>query len=208
MPTCESRYADRRGSPHCYPSATQTAQSAPRAEALAKRLCAHSGRAGDTATLATGRCSAHDSLIPRSGLHLHAQTRFDARSAAAVGEAAEFFLRRWLYRRLRDASGRTTRRTSNFRHQTGGSGPLRPEPTPRRRAVPDALFLQAFAALNSQAPAPLYDRQRAHGPTRYQGPDTLANRLVGILHGCLKATPLYDEYLAWHTEPDKLSPSA
>jgi hypothetical protein len=54
---------------------------------------------------ASGRCSSFtESLIPLRALYLHAQTRSDARSAAAVGEAAEFFLRRRLYRRLRDGS--------------------------------------------------------------------------------------------------------
>jgi hypothetical protein len=37
---------------------------------------------------------------------------------------------------------------------------------------------------------------------------TLANRLVGILHGCLRTHTPYDEHLAWHNEPDKLSPAA
>jgi hypothetical protein len=36
----------------------------------------------------------------------------------------------------------------------------------------------------------------------------LANRLVGILHGCLRTHTLYDEHLAWHTEADKLSSAA
>jgi hypothetical protein len=55
---------------------------------------------------------------------------------------------------------------------------------------------------------PHYDRQRARGATHYQALRTLANRLVGILHGCLRSHTLYDEHLAWHTEPDKLSPAA
>jgi len=38
--------------------------------------------------------------------------------------------------------------------------------------------------------------------------ETPANRLVGILHGCLRTHALYDEHLAWHNESDKLSPAA
>ena len=73
----------------------------------------------------------------------------------------------------------------------------------------DALFLQAFAALNNSPGArAFYDRQRARGATHYQALRTLANRLVGILHGCLRTHTLYDEHLAWHSEPDKLSPAA
>jgi transposase len=79
----------------------------------------------------------------------------------------------------------------------------------RNRHLGDALFLQAFAALNNSPGArAFYDRQRARGATHYQALRTLANRLVGILHGCLRSHTLYDEHLAWHTEPDKLSPAA
>jgi hypothetical protein len=67
----------------------------------------------------------------------------------------------------------------------------------------DALFLQAFAALNNSQGRALYDRQRARA-THYQALRTLANRLVSILHGCLRSHT-YDEHLAWHSD-DKLSP--
>jgi transposase len=79
----------------------------------------------------------------------------------------------------------------------------------RNRHLGDALFLQAFAALNNSPGArAFYDRQRARGATHYQALRTLANRLVGIFHGCLRSHTLNDEHLAWHTEPDKLSPAA
>ena len=79
----------------------------------------------------------------------------------------------------------------------------------RNRRLGDALLLQGFAALNNSPGArAFYDRQRARGATHYQALRTLANRLVGILHGCLRTHTLYDEHLAWHTEPDKLSSAA
>jgi len=79
----------------------------------------------------------------------------------------------------------------------------------RNRRLGDALFLQAFAALNNSPGArALYDRQGSRGATHYQALRTLANRLVGILHGCLRSHTRYDEHLAWHSEPDKLSPAA
>jgi transposase len=79
----------------------------------------------------------------------------------------------------------------------------------RNRRLGDALFLQAFAALNNSPGArAFYDRQRARGATHYQALRALGNRLVGILHGCLQTHTLYNEHLAWHTEPDKLSPAA
>jgi transposase IS116/IS110/IS902 family protein len=79
----------------------------------------------------------------------------------------------------------------------------------RNRRLGDALFLQAFAALNNSPGArAFYDRQRARGATHYQALRALANRLVGILHGCLRSHTPYDEHLAWHSEPNKLSPAA
>ena len=79
----------------------------------------------------------------------------------------------------------------------------------RNRRLGDALFLQAYSALRTSPGArALYDHQRARGATHYQALSTLANRLVGILHGCLRSHTLYDEHLAWHNEPDKLSPAA
>ena len=44
--------------------------------------------------------------------------------------------------------------------------------------------------------------------THYQALRTLANRLVGILQGCLRTHTLYNEHLAWPNELDKLSPAA
>jgi hypothetical protein len=79
----------------------------------------------------------------------------------------------------------------------------------RNRRLCDALFLQAYSALRASPGArAFYDRQRARGATHYQALRALANRLVGILHGCLLHQTLYNEQLAWHSEPDKLSPAA
>ena len=79
----------------------------------------------------------------------------------------------------------------------------------RNRRLGDALFLQAFAALNNSPGArTFYDHQRARGATHYQALRTLANRLVGILHGCLQHHTPYDENLAWHTAEDKLPTAA
>jgi transposase len=62
----------------------------------------------------------------------------------------------------------------------------------------DALMGQAFAALNTSPGArAYYDRQRARGSGHNPALRQLANRLVGILHGCLKTRTLYDESTAW-----------
>ena len=67
----------------------------------------------------------------------------------------------------------------------------------------DALMTQAFTALrNSPGARAYYDRQRARGANHNAALRQLANRLVGILHGCLKTDTHYDETTAWshHTE--------
>lgn len=62
----------------------------------------------------------------------------------------------------------------------------------------DALMTQAFASLrNSPGARAYYDRQRARGASYSAALRQLANRLVGILHGCLKTGTLYDETTAW-----------
>jgi transposase len=62
----------------------------------------------------------------------------------------------------------------------------------------DALNAQAFASLkNSPGARALYDDLRARGIEHNDALRRLANRLVGILHGCLKTRTLYDEAIAW-----------
>ena len=62
----------------------------------------------------------------------------------------------------------------------------------------DALNAQAFAALNASPGArAFYDELRARGLEHNDALRRLANRLVGILHGCLKTRTLYDETTAW-----------
>jgi transposase len=74
----------------------------------------------------------------------------------------------------------------------------------RNRRLGDALFLQAYSALRSSpGTRAFYDQHRARGATHHQALRTLANRLVGILHGCLKHHTVYDENLAWHSEKKK-----
>jgi hypothetical protein len=70
----------------------------------------------------------------------------------------------------------------------------------RNRRLADALYQQAFSALTSSPGArAFYDRHRHRGATHHQALRALANRLVGILHGCLTHHHLYDETLAWPT---------
>jgi transposase len=62
----------------------------------------------------------------------------------------------------------------------------------------DALGRQAFAALRASPGArAYYDRIRARGTGHNAALRQLGNRLVGILHGCLKTGTEYDETKAW-----------
>nr|WP_067902175.1 transposase [Nocardia vaccinii] len=62
----------------------------------------------------------------------------------------------------------------------------------------DALVHQAFSALTvSPGARAYYDHHRARGADHHAALRQLANRLVGILHGCLKTQTLYDEATAW-----------
>jgi len=68
------------------------------------------------------------------------------------------------------------------------------------RRLRDALYLQAFAALNASPGArAYYDAHRSRGNTHHQALRALANRLVGILHGCLRHHQTYNEATAWTT---------
>ena len=70
----------------------------------------------------------------------------------------------------------------------------------------DALNAQAFASLKASPGArALYDELRARGIEHNDALRRLANRLVGILHGCLKTRTLYDEATAWRTGKTSLS---
>jgi transposase len=62
----------------------------------------------------------------------------------------------------------------------------------------DALSAQAFASLNASPGArAYYDELRTRGIEHNDALRRLANRLVGILHGCLKTRTPYDEATAW-----------
>jgi transposase len=62
----------------------------------------------------------------------------------------------------------------------------------------DALGMQAQSALLASPGArAYYDKQRARGAGHRAALRQLGNRLVGILHGCLKTGTVYDETKAW-----------
>jgi hypothetical protein len=76
----------------------------------------------------------------------------------------------------------------------------------RNDRLTDALMAQAFTALSvSPGARALYDAERDRGTEYNAALRKVANRLVGILHGCLKTRTLYDEATAWPHHEIKLA---
>lgn len=73
----------------------------------------------------------------------------------------------------------------------------------RNRRLGDALNKWAFSAITaSEGARRYYQQRRLTGDTHNQALRALSNRLVGILHGCLKNRSPYDEHTAWaHRQP-------
>lgn len=68
----------------------------------------------------------------------------------------------------------------------------------RNERLYDACHLWAFSSLTKSPGArAYYDLQRGRGKTHNQALRALANRLVGILHGCLRHRHCYEESIAW-----------
>jgi hypothetical protein len=68
----------------------------------------------------------------------------------------------------------------------------------RNRRLGDAVHQWAFCALTASPGArAYYDTLRARGTSHHAALRQLGNRLVGILHGCLRHHTPYNEHTAW-----------
>jgi transposase len=68
----------------------------------------------------------------------------------------------------------------------------------RNTRLADACYQWAFSSLaGSPGARAFYDSHRARGKTHTQALRALANRLVGIMHGCLRHGEHYSEEIAW-----------
>jgi Transposase/Transposase IS116/IS110/IS902 family len=104
-----------------------------------------------------------------------------------------------------DAPGRYA--TAKARKNYGGTSPLTIESGKKKTAharyirnkhLADALHAQAFTAITASPGArAYYDELRAKGTGHSDALRRVANRLTGILHGCLKTGQPYDEAIAW-----------
>ncbi len=73
----------------------------------------------------------------------------------------------------------------------------------RNRRLADVTHRWAFCAITTSPGArAFYDHRRSAGDTHNQALRALANRLVGILHGCLRHHTSYDEQTAWAHRPE------
>lgn len=76
----------------------------------------------------------------------------------------------------------------------------------RNDRLADAIDRWAFCSLTrSPGARAFYDRQRATGRTHGQALRALSNKLVGMLHGCLRHGLLYDEEIAWRDQPSSIA---
>ncbi len=80
----------------------------------------------------------------------------------------------------------------------------------RNRRLYDAIDQWAFCSLSaSPGCRAFYDERRAAGDLHHQALRALGNRLVGILHGCLRHRNAYNETLAWaHRNPTLINEAA
>ena len=80
----------------------------------------------------------------------------------------------------------------------------------RNRRLYDAIDQWAFCSITrSQGCRGFYDQRRAKGDLHHQALRALGNRLVRILHGCLKHHIKYNEHTAWaHRQPTTESKAA
>jgi hypothetical protein len=68
----------------------------------------------------------------------------------------------------------------------------------RNDRLADACQLWAFSAISASLGARrYYDLQRSRNKRHHESLRIVANRLVGILHGCLRHHQLYREDIAW-----------
>ena len=83
---------------------------------------------------------------------------------------------------------------SGVRPQTRRGRP----PRPKSGVSPTPWTNRWFCSLTPSPGAPaFYDQKRAAGDLHHQALRALANRLVGILHGCLKHQTPHNEHTAW-----------
>ena len=80
----------------------------------------------------------------------------------------------------------------------------------RNRRLYDAIDQWAFCSITTSPGCRVYyDQHRTNGDGHHQALRALGNRLVGILHGCLRHHTPYNEHTAWaHHQPPNIEIAA
>jgi hypothetical protein len=108
--------------------------------------------------------------------------------------------------RYRDATARRCYAGTAPRTRASGTRLVVLARVARNRRLADACYNWAFSAISTSPGARrYYDLRRARGNTHHQALRSVANRLVGILHGCLHHRSMYSERVAW---PEPLDSAA
>jgi transposase len=101
-------------------------------------------------------------------------------------------------RRYRDAKARKNYAGTSPITRASGTKKIVLARYARNRRLGDALQQWAFCSMRGSPGATAYYQQlRARNIGHHAALRQLANRLVGILHGCLKTHTTYDEHTAW-----------
>jgi transposase len=153
----------------------------------------------DQITLMQGQVEAHFGRHPDAEIYTSQPGLGQVLGARVLGEFGDDPTRYGDARARKNYAG-----TSPITRQSGKKKTVQARYVHNDRLV-DALGRQAFASLTGSPGARgYYDKQRARGLNHNAALRQLANRLVGILHGCLKTGTHYDETTAWaHHQQDQ-----
>ncbi|MFO7533108.1 MAG: hypothetical protein R6W93_11655 [Candidatus Limnocylindrales bacterium] len=105
-----------------------------------------------------------------------------------------------------ETSGRRRVRGGHRRRRASGTSRVVIARLARNKRLFDATYQWALCALTASPGARAYYDDHDPGPrTGKTARRKLANRLVGILHGCLAHRTRYDEDVAWGRPADRLA---
>lgn len=139
-----------------------------------------------------GQVSAHFGQHPAAKIHLSQPGLAEVLGARVLAEFGDDPKRYASAKARKNYAG-----TSPVTRQSGKKKTVHARYVHNDRLI-DALHRQAQGALSGSPGArAYYDQQRARGLDHHPALRQLANRLVGILHGCLKSGEEYDEATAW-----------
>jgi len=131
-------------------------------------------------------------MHPDAEIHLSLPGLGNVLGARVLGESGDDPTRYCDGRARKNYSGSTPITRSSGKHRVVGRR------LARNRILSDAVFRWADAAIRSSPGARrYYDQLKDRGKTHNVALRAVGNRLVGILHACLRDHRLYDETRAW-----------